>query len=508
MPGGVPVGGMDGTSDEVFTFEAEGEEEESGPTLDDGARSWSVLAAVLLAQFCVVAAIGTVTIAIPAIRADLGATAGELQWILLLFQFGFALLLITGGRLGDLYGTRRIFLIGFGGFVLGNVIAAAAPNPEVLLAARLWQGLCGGLAAPQVLAIIQTVFPGPQRIRAIGAFAAIGGSGYMLGQLITGGLLGVDLFGLGWRAAFLVYVPIGIVAFIIAAVLLPPLRVSRGEKLDIVGVGLVSVGGILILYPLIQGPEAGWPPWFLALVAVALVVLFLFVRHQSMLRLRDPAKPLMNLGLFQVRSFRWGLLIVGSLSMLALAQLVYITIGLQTAFALDPITTAFATAPMPIMFMVGASLAPRASRHLGRRVVALAAMLLILGTLAFIGVLIMGPQPPLLIPLVLPLLVLGLAYGLAQTPMMTFALSEVRARDAGSSSGTLQTVQQLSNAMGIALFGTVFFALPGGGEVVRLDGPALPVTMLMVVAVAIALLILHFWLPRWLEAPPDQDRVP
>lgn len=464
-------------------------------------RAWTALGVVLVAQFCIIAAIGTVTIAIPAIREDLGATPGQLQWILMLFQLGFALLLITGGRLGDLYGTRRLFLLGFSGFVLGNLVAAAAPTAEVLLTARLAQGLCGGLAAPQVLAMIQTLFPGNGRARAIGAFAAISGSAYMLGQLITGVLLGADVLGLGWRAAFLVYVPIGVVGLVLAVRLLPRLRARPGERLDLSGVALVTCGGALLLYPLNQGQEAGWPPSFLGLLGAAIVVLYAFARHQRALTRRDPTRPLVNIRLLRLRSFRLGLVLLAALGTMTLAQLVYITIGLQTGFGLDPLATAVVTAPFPTLFMVGAAFAARLTHLLGRRIIALAALLILTSTLAFVALLTLGPQPVSLVQL-LPLLgVLGFGYGITHAPLMTFALSQVPVGDEGASSGMLQTARQFGSALGVAVFGAVFFSLPGSAEVGRTDGSALPVTMLIVATGALLLLIIHSRLPRQLLLP-------
>lgn len=463
-----------------------------------GGRSWTSLLIVLTAQFSIVANIGTVTIAIPAIRADLGASDAQVQWVLLTFQLTFAALLITGGRLGDLFGTRRLFLLGFSGFVGATGLAAAAPTVELLIAARVLQGIFGGLAAPQVLAVIQSLYASEVRVKALSAFAAISGSGYMFGQLITGGVMQLDPLGLGWRAALLVYVPIGLAAIAAALVRLPRLRPDEREPLDPGGLVLVAVLAVLVLFPLIQGREAGWPLAYLVVLALALPAGYGFARYERRLARADARKPVLNVELFRASSFRWGVALVSGMSCVALATVVYLTIGLQTGFDLAPLETALVTGPWPLLFIAGSTVAGRAVGRFGRRLIGASALLLACGTLAVIGVLTVGPQPVTLAHLLPFMALIGFSFGLAQPPLVHFALSEVHVRHAGASSGMLQTAQQFGQGVGIALFGIVYFGVADASGASAPGEAALPATLLGALAFAAVLFVAHLFLPRGL----------
>lgn len=421
----------------------------------------AVLVVVLGAHFCMIAAIGTVTIAVPAIESDLRASDAHVQWLLLAFQFGFAILLITGGRLGDIFGNRRLLLTGFGGFIAGTALGAAAPSPELLIVSRLCQGLSAGLAAPQVLAVIQSLFPGPERIKAVSAFAAISGSGFMFGQLITAGMLRANPLSLDWRAAFLIYVPVGVCAWLGAYVVLPRLKRSEGEKLDFGGIVLGSVFLFLLIFPLIQGPDSGWR--VVHLVALALVPVFgvIFIRHQLYLTGIDPHKPLIRADLFRVRSFVLGMGVSAILSAVAVGQSFYITIGLQTAFDLSPLETAIATAPMPLMFMLGSAAASRLVAYMGRRIVGLSAVMLAISTGAMLMLITFREGDPSLVETSPIIGGMGMSYGLSMSPTINFSLSDISLLHAGVSSGILQTVRQLANVLGVVLFGAVFFGAGG-----------------------------------------------
>src|SRR5262244_2813635 len=255
----------------------------------DGAdpRRWLTLIILLLAAFMNLLDVSIVNIAIPSIQRDLNASYADVQWALAGFTLAYALVLITGGRLGDTFGRKRLFLIGVAGFTLMSALCGAAQSPGQLIASRVLQGVMGGIMIPQVLAVIQVTFPPAERIKALAGFGVTAGLGAVSGPLLGGVLINANLFGWDWRPIFLINVPVGIVAMAASAVLVRESRAPSPPKLDPVGVTLISAALLLLLYPLVQGRQLGWPTWTFVSMAASAPVFALFVAWERFKERRD-----------------------------------------------------------------------------------------------------------------------------------------------------------------------------------------------------------------------------
>ncbi|KGM30594.1 MFS transporter, partial [Inquilinus limosus] len=245
------------------------------------ARPWLGLAVMLAGPFMTVMDVMIVNVAIPSIRLGLGASYAEAELVVAGYSLAYAVALITGGRLGDLQGRRRMFVAGLIGFALTSALCGVATTAQTLLLARLLQGVAAALLFPQVFSLIRVTFPDPQDCaRAFAALGVVLGLAAVAGQVLGGILVAADLWGLGWRPIFLLNIPIGLLAAIAAPRLIPADQVAPGQRLDLAGVALSALGLGLLLYPLIEGREAGWPAWSLAMLAAAVPVLAAFAWHQ------------------------------------------------------------------------------------------------------------------------------------------------------------------------------------------------------------------------------------
>src|SRR5882762_8505613 len=244
------------------------------------ARRWPALAVMLCAVFLASVEFNIVTIAIPSIQRGLGTTFSEVQQIVAGYALSFAVLLITGGRLGDLYGRRRMYTIGMTGFTIASALCGFAQSPTALVASRVLQGAFAAVMVPQALSFIQVTFTAREQSRAYAMYGMTIGFGMIAGQLLGGLLVSANLFGLDWRPVFLVNLPFGAIALTLAWLLVPESRAPAGLKLDLVGVVLVSTALALLLYPLIRGAAAGWPAWTWASLAGAAVLLVVFARYE------------------------------------------------------------------------------------------------------------------------------------------------------------------------------------------------------------------------------------
>src|SRR5690348_10505445 len=224
--------------------------------------------------------VSIVNIAIPSIQRNLHASYADVQWALAGYTLAYALVLISGGRLGDIFGRKRLFLIGVTGFTIMSALCGAAQSPGMLIACRVVQGAMGAIMVPQVLAVIQVIFPPAERIKALAGFGVTAGLGTVSGPLIGGLLIQHNLLGLDWRPIFLINVPVGVLAVAASAVLIRESRAPRPPKLDLVGVGLVSAALLLLLYPLVEGRQLGWPTWTFASMAAAAPVLAAFIGYE------------------------------------------------------------------------------------------------------------------------------------------------------------------------------------------------------------------------------------
>ena len=268
-------------------------------------RRWAMLPVILIAMFMAGFDIWAVNVAAPSLQRDLHVSDAALQLIVGGYAFMYASGMVTGGRLGDLFGYKRLFMIGVVTFGLASLACGLAPSAGVLVVFRLVQGLTGAVMVPQVVALITATFPARERSRALGFYGATLGLGFVSGQILGGGLIQANIFGLGWRAIFLVNVPVGVIALIVAAVVVPQARGKRRPRLDPLGALGVSGGLALALVPLTLGSDEGWPVWTWVSMALALPVLAVTLAWERRLTRRG-GEPLLDLTLFRDRAFSAG----------------------------------------------------------------------------------------------------------------------------------------------------------------------------------------------------------
>jgi EmrB/QacA subfamily drug resistance transporter len=423
---------------------------------------WLGLSVLLLAGFVTIFDLFVVNVAIPSMQAGLGASFAQIGFIVAGYELAFGVLLITGGRLGDLFGRRRLFLIGMAGFTLASALCGLAPNAGFLIGARVLQGLTAALLFPQVYASIRVNFDGDDSRRAFGLLGMTLGLAAIAGQVLGGWLVHADLFGLGWRSIFLINVPIGLFA-IAAARYIPESRAPQRPALDWSGVALVSVGLTLLLVPLIEGPGQSWPAWSLWSLGLALALLALFYRQQEQRRMAGRL-PLVDMRLLAQRRFALGALLVLLIYSTSSSFFLCFALLVQTGLSLDPFVAGSIFAPCSVGFVLASLAAPRLVARWGTRAIAVGALVYAVSLgLLMAQVRMAGAElvPARLIPV---LIVVGAGQGFIMTPLLNLVLGFVDEAQAGMASGVISTVQQVGAALGVAVVGILFgTALAGGG---------------------------------------------
>jgi EmrB/QacA subfamily drug resistance transporter len=427
------------------------------PTLDP--RRWLALTVVLVAGFMDLLDVTIVNVAVPSILRDLQATYAQVEWIVAGYVLGFAAVLITGGRLGDIYGRKRLFLIGVGGFTVASALCGVAGGPAMLIGARFLQGATAGLMVPQILAIIHVTFPAEERGKVFGLWGGVLGSASVAGLIIGGLLVQWNLFGLEWRPIFLVNVPVGVAAMVAAWFVVPESRSPTAPRLDLIGMALAVTGVLMLVYPLAEGRSLGWPVWTFLLMAGAVVVLALFVAYERW-RTRTVGSPLVVLSLFRARAFTSGM-VVWLIFWVALGGFFLVwTLYLQVGLGWTPLRAGLTAVSFAVGAAAGAGLSVQVlTPRFGRRVLLAGALLNAVG---FGGYAWVGSHYGPAVhswQMVAPLVVAGIGFGLVVAPMIDAILTEVPVLDAGSASGLVSTTQQVGMALGVALVGVVFFAL-------------------------------------------------
>ncbi|MGO4613601.1 MFS transporter [Nocardia sp. 2YAB30] len=429
-----------------------------------GRRRWIALVVVLVAGFMDLLDTTIVNVAVPSIQRDLRAQYAQLEWIVAGYVLAFAAVLITSGRLGDIYGRRRLFLTGVAGFTITSALCGIAGSPGMLIVSRFLQGGTAGLMVPQILAIIHVTFPLHDRGRVFGFFGAVVGSAAVVGPAFGGALVDWNVFDLHWRLIFLINVPVGIAAIAVARFVVRESKSATAAKLDLVGAALVTAAIAMLVYPLTEGRRFGWPAWTFAMMTGAAVLLAVLVRYERR-RDRTVGSPLVVLGLFRARSFTIGsglwLIFWIALGGFFLVWTLYMQLGLGWSPLRAGLTSgAFAIGAAAAAGMSVQVLVPR----YGRRVLLTGALLNAIGFAGYIwaawryGPAITSWQ------MIAPLIVSGLGFGLVVSPTVDFVLAKVPEDDAGSASGLLNTAQQLGIALGVSLAGVIFFAQLDSGS--------------------------------------------
>jgi EmrB/QacA subfamily drug resistance transporter len=438
-------------------------------------RSPWLLPVLFAPVFMVLLDVFIVNVTAPSLRSDLGASDSDLQWVVAAYLLTYALSLITGGRLGDILGRRRMFKFGIAGFTIASVLCAAAPSPSALIVARLLQGFGGAAMWPQVLSIIQVEFSAAERPKALGFQGLVQGLAAISGQIVGGGLIALDILGLGWRSVFLINIPVGVIALLAADRLIPESRSETARRLDLLGVALATLTLSLVMIPAVEGRELGWPAWTFASFAAAPIAAALFVAAERRITARG-GSPLVELRLFETRGFRIGLVSATSLYF-AISFFFLLGIYLQEGLGLSPLESGLAFTPIAVAFVTASLTGPRladgAREYLPQIGATVAALGLITTILAVEGT----GNGTVSAWLILAMVPFGAGMGTAIPPLINLVLRAVPASDAGAASGTLVTAQQIGNALGVALVGTVFFSELGSGTSAGSFGDAFAVAM-------------------------------
>jgi MFS family permease len=452
-------------------------------------RRWRWLAfAVVIAAAVMDLLDSTITqVAAPTIRRELGGSYAVIEWVTAAYALAMAAGLLTGGRLGDLFGRRRMLLIGMAGFVAASALCAAAGSAGELIAARAAQGALGAIMLPQVFGLIRDLFEAHEMGKAFGVYGPVMGLSAMLGPIAAGGLIGADVFGTGWRMIFLVNVPVGLAALVLGARLLPASVAAAADgswrsgggarrsgggarrsgggirrgRLDLPGAALAAVAMFGLVFPLAQGHALGWPAWLYAMLAASMLVLAAFAVYQIR-RQRAGRTPLVELSIFGHRSYRAGIVFsivfVGSLGGIVMIFNVF----LQNGLGFTPWHSALTTAPWAAGAFVGSAIGGIAMSKLGRRVLHAGLVVEAAGLLGVYAVLRGAGAGVGTVDLLAPMVVGGIGMGMVFVPLFDIVMAGVRPQEMGSASGVLQTVNALGMSLGIAGIGAIFFALAGG----------------------------------------------
>jgi EmrB/QacA subfamily drug resistance transporter len=451
-------------------------------------RRWKALSVALTAGFMSLLDVSIVSVALPSIQRGLGTDAAGVQWVVSGYALAFGLALVPAGRLGDAFGRRRMFMIALTAFVVFSALVGAAQNTPWLIAARLAQGLAAGAMAPQNSALIQQLFRGAERGRAFGFFGATVGLSTAVGPVVGGIILAVAGEQDGWRWIFLVNVPIGVLALVLAARLLPK-GGGSGERtqVDLVGGGLLGVGVLAVMLPLVLAESGGITRlWWLFLVGAA--VLAGFVGWEYRMTHRD-REPLLNLELLTHTA--------GYASGAALGFAYFIGFsGIWLVFALffqaglgyTPLQSGLSVTAFAIGSAASAVIAGRLVERFGRLLTVAGLGMVVVGLGATAAVFLLAPPSAVGWAAALPLLVGGIGGGWVVAPNTTMTLRCVPVRMAGSAGGALQTGQRIGSAIGTAALTGVFYAvLAGSGKDYALAGAVAIGTAALVVCVALAI---------------------
>lgn len=465
-------------------------EKPAGAQADGDPRRWLALPVLLTGAFLPILDFNVVNLALPAIRQDLGATSSDLQFVISAYAATYAVFLITGGRLGDWLGRKRLFTLGVVGFTLASVLCGTAWSPDVLIAGRILQGLAATMMAPQVLASIRVLFPAAEQGTALGLYGATFGLANIAGQILGGALVSSQPFGLAWQAIFLVNVPIGLAAFIGSLLFLGDSKADHAQKLDVGGIILLSATLGLLVYPLVEGREMGWPFWIIAMLVAFPVALIAFVQFERRL-IRRGGSPLVDIGLFRQRGFAIGVAMALLYYMLSSFYLTF-SVYLQAGLHLAPLDAGLRTLPFGVGYFLASFAAAGIMQRLGPRALTLGFAIQVIG----FGVVTLAVAGSRAGYIDAGLVVAGIGFGIVMPSVIKAVIGGIDPRHAGLASGIVISTFQIGAALGVAVIGGIFFNVLGS----RLDLAAHAHAFSVALACNVALLVigglLSLWLPK------------
>ena len=451
-------------------------------------RRWLALPILLIGAFLPVLDFNVVNLALPTIRQNLGASSSEIEFIISAYAATYAVFLITGGRLGDLFGRKRMFMLGVAGFTLTSLLCGIAWSPSVLIAGRILQGLTATAMAPQVLASIRVLFPTTEQALALALYGATFGLANICGQVLGGVLVSTHPFGFAWQAIFLINLPIGFVALIGSSIVLRDLRAERAQMLDLGGVALLSLTLALLVYPLVEGREAGWPAWMIAMLVACPAALLAFVRFEARLS-AGGGDPLVALSLFRNSAFVAGLVMALAFYMQSSFYLTF-AVYLQSGLHRSPMEAGIASLPFAVGFFVSSLFSSPVMQRLGIRALTLGFLLEILG----FGLVVLAVTQVLPNDLEIGLVGAGLGFGIVMPSVIKAVLGGVDQRHAGLASGMVISTLQIGAALGVAIVGGVFYRVLGSDQTAGAYAHAFALALGCNIALITLAALLSLWL--------------
>jgi MFS family permease len=428
----------------------------------DASRRWWVLAIVVSAQFMFGVDAFIVNVAIPTIAAELRASAAQIEAVIAIYLIAYATLVVSGGRLGDIYGAKNVFIAGVFGFTVTSLWCGLAQSGPELILARLAQGATAALMVPQVLATLHLLFADASRARAFGIYGVVLGLAGAAGFLLGGLLVTLDLAGLGWRAVFFVNVPFGAIIIAAALTTMPTFQRRAGKRLDIPGAVVLFAGLLCLIGPLLFGHDLHWSfgVWLMMAAGIAIVAAFLRLEHAVA---RRGGMPLIDLALLPDAAFMRGLAAVFFFFFANLSFYLIMTIFMQNALHIPPLHAGLVFVPLALTFVIASRLSSTRAKHRGTLVLIEGCAVQIIGLVTLVTAVawFAAPSAPLL---ALVLMVFGYGQGLVMAPLSSAVLSTVKPASAGAGSGMYGTTTQIGNAAGVAAIGAIFFAIEAAGS--------------------------------------------
>jgi MFS family permease len=423
----------------------------------DSSRRWWVLAIVVAAQFMFGVDAFIVNVAIPTISIELHASPAQIEAVIAVYLIAYATLVVTGGRLGDIYGTKNVFLAGVFGFTTTSLWCGLAQSGPELIAARLAQGATAALMVPQVLATLHLLFLDQARGRAFGIYGIVLGLAGAAGFLLGGLLVTLNLAGLGWRAVFFVNVPFGLIIMMAALRIMPSVRRRAGTRLDLPGAMVLFAGLLCLIGPLLFGHDVQWAPWIWLVTAMGVAVLAVFPRFERAVASHG-GMPLIDLALLSDVAFMRGLYAAFCFFFANLSFYLVMTMFMQRALHVPPLQAGVVFLPLTLTFVIASRHSVVRTRHRGTRVL-IEGCVIEIASLAVLALLVASAEVPATALLALVLAMFGYGQGLVMAPLSSAVLSTVKPASAGSGAGMYGTTAQIANAAGVAAIGAVFFAI-------------------------------------------------
>jgi EmrB/QacA subfamily drug resistance transporter len=434
--------------------------------------------------------------AAPAIQRDLGGSYAALEWITAAYTLAMAATLLLGSRLGDAFGRRRVLLLGIGGFVGASALCALAPSSTALVASRAAQGALAAIMVPQGFGLIRELFGDEGQQKALAVFGPVMGLAAVAGPLLGGALVNLDILGTGWRAIFIVNVPIGLLAIAAGRRYLPRVApATPGLRVDAISALLAMAGSVALVYPLVEGRSLGWPAWSFAMLAAGAVTLGAFALLQRR-RSAQGRTPLVEPSILRRRPYVAGLaVVVGFIGAMG-GMMIALNVMFQVGLGFSPLACGVATVAIPVAAIGGSITSSALLDRIGRLTMHIGIVTMAIGLLVVAAVMRSSGGGLTAWALAGPLAITGFGMGMVFVPMFDVILAGVAAHQVGSASGLLQSVQQLSMSLGIAVVGTVLFDVVGAGHGAAAFVGAAEHALLIAVAFLAAAGTAVFWLPK------------